>query len=229
MEWERIAANLNAVKERVNFRCQKNAIDPAGIVIIGISKGFPAEAASAAIKAGLKQLGENKVQEAEMKIPLVKPRPQWHMVGHLQKNKVKKALEIFDCIQSVDSLDLAKMISDHSQRSNRIAEIYLQVNSSFEKSKSGFNPAEILSEADEIKKLGGLKIRGLMTIGPLTENTQIIEKSFSLTKELFDNLKGIVGEGFSRLSMGMSADFELAIDHGANVLRIGTAIFGARN
>jgi PLP dependent protein len=228
MSANRIAQNIEMIRRRVQSRCLKNNVDASSITIVGISKTFPASAAESAVRAGLADLGENRVQEAAAKIPEVSPRPRWHLVGHLQKNKVKKAVELFDIVQSVDSLELAFLISEQAGMAGKIMEIYLQVNSSYEPQKSGFDPVEILKAAEKIAGLANIKITGLMTIGPMTDDTKEIARSFSLTGNLFGRVREIIGSGFERLSMGMSGDFELAIDHGANVLRIGTAIFGER-
>ena len=224
-----IAANLEEVRARVESRCLANGVDPSGVKIIGVTKTLTAEMAMEGIKAGLTDLGENRVQEAAKKIPLVSPRPRWHLVGHLQKNKVKKAVEIFDIIESVDSLELAQLISMRACEMGKTMETHIQVNSSYETSKHGFDPGEIFDFADKINELPGLMISGLMTIGPLTEDLDLMKKAFAMTRDLFEKLKAKVGGGFEVLSMGMSADFELALDYGANALRIGTAIFGPRS
>ena len=229
MSGVRIAQNIDFVRQQVADRCLKNGIDPAGITIVGISKTHPAEAASMAVKAGLIDLGENRVQEAAFKIPLVRPIPTWHLVGHLQKNKVKKAVELFDIVQSVDSLELAQILSIQAGKNEKEMVVYLQVNSSNEPQKNGFDPAELLRVTRDLLRLPNLKIAGLMTIGPLTEDTGKIEKSFAMTRSQFDKMRELVGAEFTKLSMGMSGDYELALDYGANVIRIGTAIFGARD
>jgi pyridoxal phosphate enzyme (YggS family) len=229
MSASQIAQNVEFVRQRILSRCQSIGRDASEITVVGITKTFPAEAAIAAVNAGLTDLGENRVQEALEKIPRVQPRPStWHLVGHLQKNKVGKAVGIFDCIQSVDSVELARLISDKVGKTGKNMTIYLQVNSSGEAQKSGFEPTEILRVIDELKSLPHLALRGLMTIGPLTENTGQIERSFELTRRLFEQIQKLVGNGFDKLSMGMSSDYELALGYGANVLRIGTAIFGHR-
>ncbi|UCC79759.1 MAG: YggS family pyridoxal phosphate-dependent enzyme, partial [Candidatus Zixiibacteriota bacterium] len=145
------------------------------------------------------------------------------------RNKARKATEYFDVIQTVDSMELAEIISKRILELEKEMEIYLQLNSTGESQKSGFQPSEILDNADKINKLPGLKVTGLMTIGPFTEDESLIKRSFSLTEEVFNKLKQKIGERFKWLSMGMSADYEIALEYGANVLRIGTAIFGARN
>jgi hypothetical protein len=230
-----VAKNLEVVRRKIENRCLKNGVDPASITLIGITKTFPSQAADEAVRAGLRDLGENKVQEALTKIPKVIPRPIWHMVGHLQKNKAKKAVELFDIIQSVDNIELADMISEHAIVLEKRQNVYLQVNSSYEIQKSGFDPGEILEAIEHLKGLPGLRIMGLMTIGPMTDDSGAIAKSFVLTRNLFERMRIILGAGrndsnadFNKLSMGMSGDYELALDHGANVLRIGTAIFGER-
>ncbi len=224
-----IAANLEEVRARVESRCLANGVDPSGVKIIGVTKIISAEMASEGVKAGLTDLGENRVQEAAKKIPMVSPRPRWHLVGHLQKNKVKKAVEIFDIIESVDSFELAQLISMRAYETGKRMETYLQVNSSYETSKHGIDPGEIFDFADKINELPGLMVSGLMTIGPLTENLDLMKRAFAMTRDLFEKLKAKVGGGFEVLSMGMSGDFELALDYGANALRIGTAIFGPRS
>jgi pyridoxal phosphate enzyme (YggS family) len=230
MSASQIAQNIEFVRQRILRRCQSIGRDASEITVVGITKTFSAEAAIAAVKAGLADLGENRVQEALLKIPRVQPRPAiWHLVGHLQKNKVGKAVEIFDCIQSVDSLELAESISEKAGKKNKIMTIYLQVNSSGEQQKSGFDPLEVLKVIDEIKALSNLVLRGLMTIGPLTDDISKIQKSFELARTLFERIRKMTGSGFDKLSMGMSGDYELALDYGANVLRIGTAIFGHRD
>jgi PLP dependent protein len=228
MGTSQIARNIELVRQTIEKRCQSLGRNSSEITIVGVSKTFPAAAAVEAVKVGMTDLGENKVQEATEKIPLVQPRPIWHLVGHLQKNKVKKALELFDVIQSVDSVELAQLISEKSEALGKKEIIYLQVNSSGEPQKSGFEPTEILKVLEEIRSLPNLGISGLMTIGPLTEDLKKIEKSFVLTQKLFEQIQQILGSGFNKLSMGMSGDYELALGYGANVLRIGTAIFGAR-
>lgn len=223
-----MAGNLEKLLARVKNRCQAIGRNPEQIRIVGVSKTIPAQIVSEAISCGLKECGENRIQEGIEKIKAVSPRPIWHFVGHLQRNKARKATEYFDVIQSVDSLELAGIISTRALELDKKMEIYLQLNSTDESQKSGFYPAEILDSADKINKLPGLTLSGLMTIGPFTDNTDEIKRSFSLTKELFDKLKNEIGGRFNRLSMGMSGDFEIALGYGANVLRIGTAIFGPR-
>ena len=229
MSIEVISANLSIVRGKVEKRCEKNNVDPKSIIIVGVTKTLPAETANLAVSAGLGYLGENRVQEAVVKIPEVNPKPIWHLIGHLQKNKARKAAEIFDVIEAIDSVELAEVLSKRVVELENTLEIYIQVNSSGEINKSGFKPEEILQAAEKINNKMGLKLTGLMTIGPLTDDEDMIKKSFENTNNLFTELQSEFGGEFSRLSMGMSGDYELALDYGANVLRIGTAIFGPRD
>ena len=223
-----ITANFDDVRGKVERRCAENNIDPKSIIIVGVTKTLAAQIATNGVNAGLTHLGENRVQEAEGKIPDVEPRPIWHLIGHLQKNKARKAAELFDIIESVDSLELADVLSKRAVELNKTLEVYIQVNSSGEDSKSGFGPEELIKSAVEINKKHGLNLTGLMTIGPWTTDEDMIRESFELTKNLFGELKNELGVKIEKLSMGMSGDYELALDYGANVLRIGTAIFGQR-
>jgi len=228
MDIDVIASNLDTIRTRVKHGCDRNNVDPESIKIVGVTKTLPAEIAVLGVNAGLNDLGENRIREAVDKIPNVSPRPTWHLIGHLQKNKARKAVELFDVVQSVDSVELADLLSKIACESDKNLEIYLQVNSSGETSKSGFDKEKILPAAEKIKALSGLNLTGLMTIGPWTDDEEMIKRSFEMTHDLFEIMKQRFGGGFNRLSMGMSGDYELALDYGANVIRIGTAIFGPR-
>ena len=223
-----ISKNLEEIKTRVKNRCRAAGNDLSSVTILGVTKFITAEIASLGVKSGLTDLGENKVQEAAEKIPVVIPRPRWHLIGHLQMNKVKKAVELFDIIESVDSLELAELISQRALEAGKGIEILIQVNSSGEQTKHGFDPGVICGFADKINELPGLKLSGLMTMGPLTDNEDLIKRSFELTRGIFERIRSTAGSGFKVLSMGMSGDYELAIDYGSNEVRIGTAIFGHR-
>ena len=229
MESNQITSNIEMTKKKVKARCLANGVDPDNVMIVAVSKGYGPEYAEIALNAGLQNLGENRIQEAASKIPQVRIPARWHLVGHLQKNKAKKALTLFHVIQSVDSVELARILSEISDRNGVTTEIFLQINSSGEKAKSGFAPDEIIGQAETISQLKALNITGLMTIGPLSEDIDLIRKSFELTQKAFEKLKIAIGGNFRCLSMGMSGDYETALDYGANVLRIGTAIFGSRN
>ena len=229
METGSIAGNLEKIRARIEKRCLAIGRDPTRIKIVAVSKTFPAPVIARAIKAGLKDFGENRIQEGIKKIDTIPPGPVWHFIGHLQRNKALRAAEYFDVIQSVDSIELAELLSRKCRELGKKLTILLQLNSTEEGQKSGFSPAEILESADKIIELPELDTAGLMTIGPLTENVDLIKRSFWLTKTVYDKLKKKYGDRFKWLSMGMSSDFEIALEYGANILRIGTAIFGPRN
>jgi len=224
-----IEKNLQEIESRIIDACRKYGRKRENINLVGISKTKPVELIREAWQTGLTNFGENKIQEAETKIPEIGEGPIWHLVGHLQTNKVKKAVRLFNMIESVDSLKLAETISKECVKGDIEMQVLLEVNSSGEASKYGFEPDEIEAAAEKINKLGNLKLEGLMTVGPLTEDVSAIEKAFAMTERLFESMQAKFGDTIRVLSMGMSDDFERAIKFGSTELRIGTAIFGARN
>lgn len=224
-----IGDNLKIVETQIASACDKFGRRKDEITLVGISKTKGVDIINEAYQAGLTHLGENRIQEASKKIPIIGEGPIWHMVGHLQSNKVKKAVELFDIIESVDSLKLANIISDECAKIGKKMKILLEVNSSGEDSKYGLQPEEVLGIAAEINHLENLEISGLMTIGPFTNSMEQIDNSFDLTLKLYKQMQDKFGDKISILSMGMSSDFERAIKFGSTELRIGTAIFGARN
>jgi len=187
---------------------------------VAVSKSFPAQAIEEAVAAGIAHIGENRVQEAVAKIPSLRHLPvTWHMVGHLQTNKAKTALELFDIIQSMDSLRLAEVLS---RRAERPIPVLLEVNVAGEASKFGLSPQEVLQTAEAVARLPHLDVRGLMTIAPLVGDPEEVRPVFRELRRLRDAL------GLPELSMGMTDDFEVAIEEGATLVRIGRAIFGER-
>jgi len=220
-----IAKNLQSVKERIGEAARRAGKDPAEIKLVAATKDVPAGLILEAIKAGLTDIGENRVQEAKQKFDALKDQPvTWHMIGHLQTNKVKAALEIFSVIQSVDSERLADEIS---QRAQKIVEVFIEVNTSGEESKFGILPEKAVQLAEHISGLKNLKLTGLMTVGPLTGDEKAVRESFRLLKNIFKRIKGLnlPSVELKYLSMGMSQDFETAIEEGSNLVRIGRAIF----
>lgn len=197
------------------------------VTIVAVTKKFPAEVVDAAVAAGLTDIGESRVQETATKKPAVKADCRWHLIGHLQKNKIAKALELYDMIQSVDSYELAQAIS---ARATKPVDILLQVDSSGEETKFGIDPAEVVRMVEDVGKLSNLRVRGLMTIGPLTEDETRVRHSFKLTKALFDEVrdKHFANVDMEYLSMGMSGDYKIAVEEGSNMVRIGTSLFGSR-
>ena len=216
---EDVQANLERVRERIARAARRAGRRPEGILLIGVSKTVPAERVREAIAAGLPALGENRVQEAREKIrALGRPVP-WHLIGHLQTNKVKDALELFDVIQSVDRLALA---SEIALRARRPVDVLVQVNVGGEASKSGFARSEVKPALDALRSMPMLRVRGLMAIPPAVDEPEKARPWFRGLRELRD------AAGLDELSMGMSGDFEVAIEEGATMIRVGTAIFGER-
>ena len=189
---------------------------------------MPVEVIKKAYEGGLRDFGENRVQEAVEKVGSLPSDIRWHLIGQLQSNKINKILGKFVLIHSVDSLHLAEALSARIGLENQ--EVLLEVNTSGEISKAGVAPEETIVTAEKIAKLPGLKLKGLMTVGPLTEDPQKKREAFKKLKGLFEELKGkgFMGTGFSILSMGMSGDFETAIEEGSTLVRVGTALFGSR-
>jgi len=217
-----IERNIQQVNSRIVRACERSRRLPSEITLVAVTKEVGVSAIRAAFDCGLKHFGENRVQEAENKITqLLDMRPEvtWHMVGHLQSNKAKRAVELFDIIHSVDSVKLAEVLS---RRTEALLPVLLQVNVSGEATKSGFSTSEIDKAFQDIKRLSNLKVVGLMTIAPLVADPEEVRPVFKKLRELRDSL------GLEHLSMGMTDDFEVAIEEGATIVRIGRAIFGER-
>ena len=217
-----IGANIDEVKGRIIRACQRVGRLPDEVTIIAVTKTVEPSAIATAFKLGIKHFGENRVQEAVGKIgqlSWLEPHPTWHMVGHLQSNKARVAVEIFDIIHSVDSVRLAEVIS---RRTQRTLPILLEVNVSGEATKYGFSVAELEPALEAISRLPRLEIKGLMTIAPLVSDTEQVRPVFRKLRLLRDSF------GLEHLSMGMTDDFEVAIEEGATLVRIGRAIFGER-
>jgi pyridoxal phosphate enzyme (YggS family) len=223
-----IEENCKEIKSRVEQAAKKAGRKPKEITIIAISKTFSPEAIKAVLEYGIADIGESRIQEAEPKIKSIGNAARWHLVGHLQSNKAKKAVELFDIIQSVDSVKLACMIDENARKINKTIECLIEVNSSGEKSKFGARPSEIIGMIKEITGLKNIILSGLMTVGPLTDDKSEIRTAYRVMYDLFSQGQKQAGASFRYLSMGMSGDFEMAIEESANMVRIGTAIFGER-
>ena len=230
MAESQIKARLDALYERIAAAASRAARNAADITVVAVSKTVPVPLIEEAIDSGVKHVGENRVQEASPKFDAIGRTVTWHMVGHLQTNKVKRALEIFDLIQSVDSVRLAEAISERASLVNRVMDVLLEVNTSGESSKYGFGPEEVEAGAREICVLKNIRIKGLMTVGPLVEMPEDSRRAFALLRNLRDRISALnlPGVETNTLSMGMSGDFEVAIEEGATMVRVGTAIFGER-
>lgn len=217
-----IGANIDEIKERINRACQRVDRSPDEVTIVAVTKMVQPSAIATAFKLGIRHFGENRVQEAVEKIERLsqlEPHPTWHMVGHLQSNKAKVAVEIFDIIHSIDSVRLAEVISHRTQRT---MPVLLEVNVSGEASKNGFPLTKVEPALEEIARLPRLEVKGLMTIAPLLSDAEQVRPVFRKLRSLRDSF------GLEHLSMGMTDDFEVAIEEGATLVRIGRAIFGER-
>ena len=204
-----IKENIQRVKERITSACARIKADPQKITLVCVTKGRPVEQILEAVNSGLRCLGENRVQEAREKYKQV-PEAEWQMVGHLQLNKVKDALKIFSLIHSVDSIELAQEINKQALKINKIQDILLEVKTSPEVTKFGFNPDVLLDASKEIMSLNNLRIKGLMTIAPLVDSTEEARQYFAQLKALRDRLNPSW-----LLSMGMTDDFEVALEEAA--------------
>jgi len=213
-------ANLGRVQESVARACARAGRSPDHVLLIAVSKTMEAERIRLAIEAGVAALGENRVQEAKEKIAALGHPVPWHLIGSLQTNKARDAARLFDWIHSVDRLDLARELSRRA--GDRVLNVLLQVNLGDEPQKGGIAPAEVKRLAESVAGLPGLRVRGLMAIPPAAENPEDTRPHFRRLRELRDEL------GFEHCSMGMSADYEVAIEEGATMVRVGTAIFGPR-
>ena len=225
-----IRANLAAVQERIAAAAHRAGRREDAVLLVGVSKTVDAERVRAAIAAGVPALGENRVQEAREKIAILgRPRP-WHLIGHLQTNKVKDALESFDLIHSVDRLALAEALSRRAAEAGRRADVLVQVNVGEEPQKGGLRADELRGALETMAGLPGLRLRGLMTIPPLPHEPEDSRPYYKEMRRLLDEARrwGHAPD-LTELSMGMSGDFEVGVEEGATIVRVGTAIFGSRS
>jgi len=203
---------------------------PAGVQLVGAAKTRTPQEIEAAIAGGLEMIGENYVQEAEQAFAIIGSKVKWHLIGHLQSNKAKKAVRVFDMIETVDSFKLAKALDQACAELGKILPVLIEINSAEEKQKAGVMPVEAVALVREISVLSRVKVMGLMTMGPLSGAPEESKPYFQKTKQLFDQLKAMALPGVEMryLSMGMSDSYKIAIEEGANLVRIGTALFGPR-
>jgi len=223
-----LAENLQAIQSRINAACNRAGRDPASVLLLGVTKTHPAETIRAAVELGLTHFGENKVQEAKAKIPDCPGRARWHFIGHLQSNKCRDAVELFEMIESVDSLSIAQEINKRAEQAGKAMPILLEVNVAGEGSKFGYKPETLLAELDAINALPRLEIHGLMAIPPYTPVPEKARPYFQRLRQLKQQTEKVLGAPLPHLSMGMSGDFEVAIEEGATIVRVGTALFGER-
>jgi len=228
---EMIISNLKEVHDRIEAACKLSGRNPLDVQLLLATKTVPADKIRIAIEAGENLIGENKMQELRDKDPNLKElNIERHFIGHLQTNKIKDVLKYVSCIQSLDRLNLAQELDKQLQKERRNLDVFIQVNTSFEESKFGLKPDEVISFIREMNHYGTLKIKGLMTIGLLDVEKEKMQPSLRLLREIRDEIYKAKIEGISelKLSMGMSQDLEMAIAEGSNMVRIGTSIFGNR-
>jgi pyridoxal phosphate enzyme (YggS family) len=225
-----ISENIRNVRSRIERAAVKVGRSAEEIKLVAVSKTVEPERINQAILCSIDTIGENRVQEAEKKFKQVTGPVKKHLVGHLQTNKAKKAVELFDFIQSVDSLRIAEEISKRALEAGKVMEVLVEVNTSCEETKFGLEEDKVVPLFETISRLEGIKIKGLMTIGLFSDEPEDTRPCFKRLKELFDRIKsaGIGNVEMKYLSMGMTGDFEVAIEEGSNMVRVGTGIFGVR-
>jgi len=223
-----ISENLERVREQIARAAAKVGRAASGIQLVAITKTHPAEQVREAIEAGQNLFGESRIQEARAKIPELPSNVHWHFVGHLQKNKIRHALPLFELIHSVDSLGLAQDMNRIAEEEAMHPRMLLEVNVTGEGSKFGFQPDKLCEQMEELLSLPRLSILGLMAIPPLAEEAEPSRKYFVQLRELRDRLQTEFRVDLSQLSMGMTQDYPIAIEEGATLVRVGTAIFGER-
>jgi pyridoxal phosphate enzyme (YggS family) len=219
----RIYENLQCIRNQIQQSCTKVKRSPNEILLVAATKGVSDEKILEVSIHGIVDFGENRVQEATEKISKLPSRLKWHMIGHLQSNKTKVAANLFNMIQSVDSIKLAERLQGASTELGKIIEVLLEVNIGKEETKFGFLEEDVERVLDQIRKWSGLKVRGLMTVAPLLKDSEEVRPYFRKMNTLFHRL-----EGLEILSMGMSHDYPIAIEEGATMIRLGQAIFGSR-
>lgn len=217
-----VRANLDRVNESIAAACRRAGRAPGDVLLVAVSKTMDVDRVRLAIEAGAAALGENRVQEAKDKIEALGHPVPWHLIGHLQTNKARDAAKLFDCIQSIDRLDLATEVDRRVRALGRTVEVLVEVNLAEEPQKGGVRPGDLKALIDAVRALDGLRLTGLMAIPPASPDPEATRPYFRRLREMRDEA------GLAHLSMGMSADYGVAIEEGATIVRVGTAIFGAR-
>ena len=222
------ASNLAEIRQRMDAATARTGRTPDSVTLLAVSKTHPPAAIEAAVAAGLRFFGESKIQEARAKIPLCPGNLRWQFIGHLQSNKCREAVELFSLIQGVDSLALAQEINKRAEQAAKTMPVLLEVNVAGEASKFGYRPEALLADWDALNALPRLEIQGLMTVPPYVTDAEKGRPNFARLRELKAVCEQRLGAPLPHLSMGMSGDFEVAIEEGATIVRIGTALFGKR-
>ena len=203
---------------------------PSDITLVVAVKGRTVEEVQEAIESGIKYIGENYLQEAEKKYPLIGKVVRWHFIGHIQKRKSKKIVELFDMVETLDSIEVAEEINQEASKIDKIMPVLIEVNSGREQQKSGLTTENVESFIEQISHFKNIKVQGIMTMGPFFEDAEKLRPYFIETRKLFEDIKkkNIQNVEMEFLSMGMSSSYKVAIEEGANIIRIGTLIFGSR-
>ena len=224
-----LATNLASVRANIAAAEARSGRPAGSVTLIGVVKTLPSETLAEAVALGLEDLGENRVQEAEgHQRTVAKAAARWHLIGHLQRNKVGRALELFDVVHGVDDLELALALDRRAQAAGRRLPVLIEVNVSGEATKFGAAPDGAPRLAEGVAKLAGLELRGLMTVGAPVARPEEARPGFARLRELRDAIARRLGQPLAELSMGMSGDYEVAVEEGATMVRVGTALFGAR-
>jgi len=223
-----LAAQFDSVRKQIDTACVRAGRDPGTVGLLVVTKGHPPEVVRAAAVLGHQLFRENRVQEAKAKIERCPDDLHWHMIGHLQTNKCRDAVQLFEMIQSIDSLHLAQEIDKWADKFSKRLPILLEVNLAGESTKFGFKPDALLTNIAGINALKRIEIHGLMTVAPWTREPEKVRPVFRQLRELRQKCEAVVGAPLPHLSMGMSSDFEVAIEEGATIIRLGTLLFGPR-
>lgn len=220
-----IADNLKSVTQQIARCCERSGRSETAVKLVSVTKEADVEDIQTAILAGVTDIGENRVQDALAKYRVIGDRVTWHLIGHLQTNKAKDAVKIFSLIHSVDSIRIAEAIDKEASKIGKVQDVLVQVNVSGEKTKFGVRPEEVDGILEESVLYGNIDIKGFMTIAPEVSDPENIRKYFRTLRELRDRINAAQGEHYPHLSMGMTNDFEIAIEEGSTIVRVGRAIF----
>ena len=224
-----VAENLATVRERIAAACARSRRDPGSVRIVGVSKTQPAEAVAEVIAAGVDAVGENRVQEAAAKRPLVAGATPWHLIGPLQRNKAAAALALFDLIETIDRVEIADRLESLLVGGDRVLPVFLEVNVGGEEAKSGVAPSAAATLADHVgRRCPHLRLAGVMTVPPYDPDPRRSRPHFAALRGIAADLAARLGTGPLELSMGMSEDFEVAVEEGATTVRLGRILFGER-
>ncbi|HZL42819.1 MAG TPA: YggS family pyridoxal phosphate-dependent enzyme [Verrucomicrobiae bacterium] len=223
-----LETNLGLIRQRIERACIRSGRDPATVTLLPVSKSQSPEKIQEAANLGFRVFGENKVQEAKAKIPLCGDSLRWHMIGHLQTNKCRDAVHLFEMIQSVDSLAVAQELQKRADQAAKTIPVLIEVNIVGEASKFGYRPEALLLDLQQIHALPRLDVQGFMTVPPWAPDPEKVRPLFRQLRELKTRCEQLLQSPLPSLSMGMSGDFEVAIEEGATIVRIGTALFGPR-